>query len=117
MFLKRAGLKSVRKRINYRALLPSQQLREAQTPQQRQAIRDRQAQRMQRDWSTLNSMERIAEMQVKINADRRMIAWRAHHQQQHQINADTITNKKINNDGKTEAALRTPSSKQNNNVD
>lgn len=49
MFLKRAGLKSVRKRINYRALLPSQQLREAQTPQQRQAIRDRQAQRMQRD--------------------------------------------------------------------
>ena len=39
----------MRKRINYRVLLPSQQLREAQTPQQCQAIRDRQAQRMQRD--------------------------------------------------------------------
>lgn len=76
-FLKQLGLASFRRRINYRAPLPSQQLRDATTPQQRQNILDRLAQRQQGDLGKMNSMERTAQLQLGINADRRMIAKRA----------------------------------------
>ncbi|CCW66889.1 unnamed protein product [Phytomonas sp. Hart1] len=73
-FLRNLGLASFRRKVNYRILLPSQQLREARTPWQRQNVLDRMAQSTQGDPSRLNSMKRVAEMQLRITMDRRMIA-------------------------------------------
>lgn len=74
-FLKNLGFaSSLHRRINYRVPLPSQQLREARTPQHRQAVLDRLAQRQQGDVSKLNSLEKAAQMQEKINMERRVIA-------------------------------------------
>ncbi|KAK7196192.1 pre-mRNA splicing factor ATP-dependent RNA helicase [Novymonas esmeraldas] len=77
-FLRNMGFSStLHRRINYRAPLPSQQLRDASTPQHRQAILDRLAQRQQGDLSKLNSMEKTAHAQEKINMERRIIARKA----------------------------------------
>ncbi|KAG5490164.1 hypothetical protein JKF63_00283 [Porcisia hertigi] len=82
-FLRNMGFSSMlHRRINYRAPLPSQLLRDAQTPQHRQAILDRLAQRQQGDSSKLNSMEKAAQMQEKINMDRRTIARKTQRAQQ-----------------------------------
>ncbi|KAL7695911.1 pre-mRNA splicing factor ATP-dependent RNA helicase [Lotmaria passim] len=82
-FLRNLGFSStLHRRINYRALLPSQMLQNANSPQHRQAILDRLAQRQQGDPSKLTSMERTAQMQEKINMERRMIARKAQRQQQ-----------------------------------
>ncbi|AYU83647.1 pre-mRNA splicing factor ATP-dependent RNA helicase, putative [Leishmania donovani] len=82
-FLRNMGFSSMlHRRINYRAPLPSQQLRDARTPQHRQAILDRLAQRQQGDSSKLNSMEAVAQMQEKINMERRVIARKAQRTQQ-----------------------------------
>eukprot|EP00796_Vickermania_ingenoplastis_P005219 gene5220-3737_t len=75
-FLRRMGLPTNRKPINYRRPLPSQMLREARTPQQRQNILDRLAQQQPQVQRNMNSMERAALAQAKINADRRIIARR-----------------------------------------
>lgn len=84
-FLRNMGFSStLHRRINYRALLPSQMLQNASSPQHRQAILDRLAQRQQGDPSKLTSMERTAQMQEKINMERRVIARRAQQQQQQQ---------------------------------
>lgn len=80
-FLKNLGLASFKRKINYRVMLPSQQLREARTPQQRQLVLDRLAQRQQGDLSLLNSMEQAAAAQARLNNDRRMIAKREQRQQ------------------------------------
>lgn len=81
-FLRRLGLPSFRKAINYRRLLPSQMLREASTPQQRQNILDRLKQQQENQGGRhRNSMEQAAISQMKINADRRIIASRAKVQQ------------------------------------
>lgn len=56
-------------------------------------------------------MERIAEMQMKINADRRMIARRV--QQQHRIDADTTTSK---NSNATKLDLSLPTTSLENNT-
>ncbi|KAG5464119.1 hypothetical protein LSCM1_00299 [Leishmania martiniquensis] len=82
-FLRNMGFSSMlHRRINYRAPLPSQLLRDARTPQHRQAILDRLAQRQQGDSSKLNSMEAAAQMQEKINMERRVIARKAQRTQQ-----------------------------------
>lgn len=93
-FLRRMGLQSYRKSINYHRLLPSQMLREARTPQQRQRILDRLASQQQEKGAygshsnnNTNSMEKLALAQIKINADRRMIAKKAKLQQHQQENS------------------------------
>ncbi|EPY35637.1 pre-mRNA splicing factor ATP-dependent RNA helicase [Strigomonas culicis] len=96
-FLQRLGLRSMRRRINYRALLPSEQLRNARTTLQRQSVLDRLAQRQQGDTSNMNSMELAAVQQLKINADRRIIHRRAQQQQEQQQQA-----------GEEEAAVASP---------
>ncbi|KPA81246.1 putative pre-mRNA splicing factor ATP-dependent RNA helicase putativedead/h helicase [Leptomonas pyrrhocoris] len=84
-FLRNLGFSStLHRRINYRALLPSQMLQNANSPQHRQAILDRLAQKQQGDSSKLTSMERTAQMQEKINMERRVIARKAQRQQQQQ---------------------------------
>jgi ATP-dependent RNA helicase DHX8/PRP22 len=84
-FLRNMGFSStLHRRINYRALLPSQMLKNANSPQHRQAILDRLAQKQQGDPSKLTSMERTAQMQEKINMERRVIARKAQRQQQQQ---------------------------------
>lgn len=85
-FLRRMGLKSYRKPINYHRLLTSQMLREARTPQQRQRIMDRIASQQQQKGGMygnhrINSMEQLAMDQIKINANRRVIAKKAKLQQ------------------------------------
>ncbi|CAD2214466.1 ATP-dependent RNA helicase DHX8/PRP22 [Angomonas deanei] len=84
LFLKRMGLPSVRKKINYRAALPSEQLRNARTTQHRQAVQDRLQRQKEGDTSSLNSMQQAALRQLQINADRRMIHRREMQQQQQQ---------------------------------
>ncbi|KPI88532.1 putative pre-mRNA splicing factor ATP-dependent RNA helicase putative dead/h helicase [Leptomonas seymouri] len=84
-FLRNMGFSSaLHRRINYRALLPSQMLQNANSPQHRQAILDRLAQRQRGDLSKLTTMERTAQMQEKINMERRVIARKAQQQQQQQ---------------------------------
>ncbi|CCW60143.1 unnamed protein product [Phytomonas sp. EM1] len=83
-FLRNLGLSSFRRKLNYRMLLPSQQLREARTPWQRQNVLDRLAQSTQGNLNRLNSMERVAEMQMRITMDRRMIARKEKRRQEQQ---------------------------------
>lgn len=92
-FLRRMGLQSYQKSINYHRLLPSQMLREARTPLHRQRVMERLAAQQQQQGKgpgshhKPNSMEMLAQSQMKINAERRRIAKKAKLLQQQQESA------------------------------